>query len=132
MDGLELLLRVKLDDLELHAADACLPARRLVLVDLADGVGLLPAESCSRLGHDRDLRDHGLLLLVVVDVVARGEERRRRCVLRAAVVHRRERGRHDPPEEEPSPPFASPPVRAPAGSALARALRPVPFPPLRL
>lgn len=92
LDGLELLLRVKLDDLELHAADACLPARRLVLVDLADGIGLLPAESCSRLGHDRDLRDHGLLLLVVVDVVARGEERRRRCVLRAAVLHRRERG----------------------------------------
>jgi hypothetical protein len=102
-----LLLRVELDDLELHAAVACLPAGCLVLADLADGIGLLPAESCSRLclgdGHEMD--DHELLLLVSVDVVAGGEERCRHRVLRAVIVHRRERGRHDPPEKEPSPPF---------------------------
>jgi hypothetical protein len=40
-DGEELLLGVKLDDLELDAADALLPARRLVLLHLEDGVGLL-------------------------------------------------------------------------------------------
>jgi hypothetical protein len=39
------LLRAELDDIELHATDACLPARRLVPADLADVVGLLPTES---------------------------------------------------------------------------------------
>jgi hypothetical protein len=64
-----LLLRVNLDDLQL------LPARRLVLADLANGVGLLPvlASSRLRLGDGRHLRNDGVLLLVVVDVVARGE-----------------------------------------------------------
>jgi hypothetical protein len=69
------LLCVELDDLELHATNACLPLRYLILVDQADNVGLLPVEPCARLhlGDSHDLLDYGFLLLVVVDVVAGGE-----------------------------------------------------------
>jgi hypothetical protein len=42
--GASLLLGVKLDYLELDAADALLPTGRLVLAHLADGICLLPAE----------------------------------------------------------------------------------------
>jgi hypothetical protein len=71
----ELLLRVKLDDLEVDAADALLPPSHLVFTDLANGVGLLPAPACSllRLRDGHHLRHDGILLLVIVDVVTRGE-----------------------------------------------------------
>jgi hypothetical protein len=73
--GEELLLGVKLDYLELDEADALLPAGRLILPHLVDGVGLHPVEASAglRLRDRRHLRDHGVLLVGAVDVVARRE-----------------------------------------------------------
>jgi hypothetical protein len=74
-EAVELLLEVKLDDLELDAADALLPARRLVLPHFADGVGLLPAPASAglRLRDRRHLRNDDVLLVGAVDVISREE-----------------------------------------------------------
>jgi hypothetical protein len=70
----ELLLLVGPDDLQLHAADAFFSARRLVFLDLPDGVGLLAAPACLglRVGNGHHLSDGSRLLLLVVDVIPGG------------------------------------------------------------
>jgi hypothetical protein len=83
--------------------------------------------------------DDGLLLLVIVGVVSGGEERCRHRVLLVflATVHRRARGVARPTAGGALATVCvvrelAPPVFPPVDAALARALRPIPFPPLRL